>query len=736
MYLAEKKRNVVSCHLVMLMLVIGSFAVIISFTARNVSALSDTHTWDGLGANQLASTPENWVSDIAPEALDHILFTAASGFKNCTWDLALTMGDFTLETGFVGWVNHSTVNFGVRDLVLNGGKLNTPSTKYIVVSGNVSKNGAITVVGGNGANTGLALNMTGAGKSLAGTVAIIAWSLNFVDDTTIIGQVNAKKIAIGVGAIVTVSAASTFYWHNVEDTFSNAGEITGAGLFYISNHFQNANWNPGTISCSTIIYAIASSTGSRTLTFTGSGAMIHGSILLYSAHATNFMTLDLSASNHALNAIDITIGARGILNGRASQIDDSGNWDSYAGTFTEGLSTAIMTGTTKTIKTANTNAEFNNLQISGTIATLSSLNVTNNLTIDASKTLAMGSGKALMAGNLSIGSSGSLSLADHSYVLDEVVNDGAITQNGKRLNISGSSTIPLTGYGTFDGDVYLNGSLASSYAIQTGLPMGYLHTDRDTSMSVSSSQYLRAIPASTEFINVSINSYGSEAGCVARWTADSLGPVTYSLVASPNTLYDVWVDQNTRIGTYQTGPNGVVLFTYGGPFSSHEFVVSESGGPPSQLSAMFEYTVFGNTATFTDKSYGGAISWLWSFGDGTGSTGQNPTHRYYSSGEYAVSLTIFDSEGRSSNAKTTITIELGPEFPIERTDEGWNLYISEELTISLPAIALSIVGVWVLVSSYFPMLLPLLTPRFRRIVGLVIVGVAGYWFIFVDNKWV
>ena len=101
-----------------------------------------------------------------------------------------------------------------------------------------------------------------------------------------------------------------------------------------------------------------------------------------------------------------------------------------------------------------------------------------------------------------------------------MVNDGAIIQNGKRLNISGSSTTPLTGYGTFDGNVYLNGSTASSYEIQTGLPMGYLHTDRGTKISISSTQYVRAIPASTEFVNVSIESYGTEAGYAARWSAD------------------------------------------------------------------------------------------------------------------------------------------------------------------------------------------------------------------------
>jgi PKD repeat protein len=52
--------------------------------------------------------------------------------------------------------------------------------------------------------------------------------------------------------------------------------------------------------------------------------------------------------------------------------------------------------------------------------------------------------------------------------------------------------------------------------------------------------------------------------------------------------------------------------------------------------------------SFTDKSKdddGSLVSWVWDFGDGTGSSEQNPTHTYEDEGHYDVSLTVTDNDG-------------------------------------------------------------------------------------------
>ena len=172
---------------------------------------------------------------------------------------------------------------------------------------------------------------------------------------------------------------------------SNLGTIAGTG--------QLAIWNYGATPTATISFGVVNvgvwitewaPAGSTTLTLTSNTTFGAGLVLDSNGDGANTVTLDLSVSNYALSANGVTVGAGGILNGRYSTITCSGNWDSSAGTFTEGTSTVIMSGTTKTIKTANTNGELYNLQVRGAVASLSSLNVTNNLTVDVSKTLTMG----------------------------------------------------------------------------------------------------------------------------------------------------------------------------------------------------------------------------------------------------------------------------------------------------------------------------------------------------------
>jgi peptidyl-prolyl cis-trans isomerase B (cyclophilin B) len=52
-----------------------------------------------------------------------------------------------------------------------------------------------------------------------------------------------------------------------------------------------------------------------------------------------------------------------------------------------------------------------------------------------------------------------------------------------------------------------------------------------------------------------------------------------------------------------------------------------------------------------------AISYEWSFGDGTIDTMPTPTHQYRSSGSYTVSLTASNSKGKSTTVEKTIKVD-------------------------------------------------------------------------------
>ncbi len=71
---------------------------------------------------------------------------------------------------------------------------------------------------------------------------------------------------------------------------------------------------------------------------------------------------------------------------------------------------------------------------------------------------------------------------------------------------------------------------------------------------------------------------------------------------------------------------------------------------------------------FSDLSTGGANSWSWDFGDGTGSTSASPTHAYTTNGTYTVSLTVSNCKGSNTATRTSyITVNL-PAAPTVNGD--------------------------------------------------------------------
>jgi PKD repeat protein len=51
-----------------------------------------------------------------------------------------------------------------------------------------------------------------------------------------------------------------------------------------------------------------------------------------------------------------------------------------------------------------------------------------------------------------------------------------------------------------------------------------------------------------------------------------------------------------------------------------------------------------------------AVSYRWTFGDGTKASGATPTHTYEKAGTYDVTLTVIDSAGRVGESQETVTV--------------------------------------------------------------------------------
>ncbi|MBV2154013.1 collagenase [Kitasatospora sp. SUK 42] len=79
--------------------------------------------------------------------------------------------------------------------------------------------------------------------------------------------------------------------------------------------------------------------------------------------------------------------------------------------------------------------------------------------------------------------------------------------------------------------------------------------------------------------------------------------------------------------------------------------------------ALFSQSVNGQTVTLTDKSVqtgaGQITAWHWTFGDGSASDQQNPTHTYAATGTYTVALTVTDNTGKTASTPASVTVTAG-----------------------------------------------------------------------------
>lgn len=351
--------------------------IIIIIPSENISAGTD-YWWIGTTTDSALNT--NWNPATVPSNGGNIYFSAMS-MGSCLWTLTGSYGSFNLLANFSYTVTQGA-SFSITSYSQTAGTF-TGSTSYVLTCLGSFLHSAGTIT-----NNVLQLIMNSHGASFTMASGWVLNQLRAQDDciATRSDSLNIRimNIVTDAGKAITIPNTKVIEWKANLGTLSNAGSIDGTGTFRAYCFDADYTVAFGAINAPCEVMLDGSAIASHICTLIDS-ATFGSTFWIYSSHATNTITFDLSATNYALSATDIMIGTRGILKGRASQINCSGNFDSNAGSYLPESSSLHLAGISKTLKTGT--ERITNLFIeSGASYTLQSnlyaVNLWNNGTLN------------------------------------------------------------------------------------------------------------------------------------------------------------------------------------------------------------------------------------------------------------------------------------------------------------------------------------------------------------------
>ncbi len=120
--------------------------------------------------------------------------------------------------------------------------------------------------------------------------------------------------------------------------------------------------------------------------------------------------------------------------------------------------------------------------------------------------------------------------------------------------------------------------------------------------------------------------------------------------------------ENVYLETPAAGTYTVTVSGFNVPFGPQPFAIVVEGAGTTTAQppvASFTSSCTDLSCDFTDTSTdlnNNIVSWSWEFGDGSGSTQQNPSHAYTTAGSYTVELTVTDGDGLSDTTTDTVTV--------------------------------------------------------------------------------
>lgn len=537
-------------YLILLGLLVCCIAIVVS--SHNVSARAAT--WDGGGADNLASTKENWDGpDIAPVAGDNVIFN--SGSKACTFNIAVTFAGVYLNSSYTGTVTWQAIVNCTGFTMASGTLLSADyNLYYIITTGNFVKTGGTINAGTmhieflTDGSTYTANNAVNWGKFVVRGNLGLQSSILILSGGGVL-QVNSGK---------TLTIADT---KSVSD-YGNAGVlngvIAGTGIYY---SFR-ANGNlPSYANCrfDCPVQILKDNAGSKVPALT-SNVYCTSTLQVLDSYGSDTVTLDLKG--YSVKCLSLTCGARGIVSSSVS-------------------GSKLDIGTSGLTVSANGQLDLTNI---GIVYCKGNFN-------PSAGTFKCGTSRFYM------GASGTTTLAFGQYLYDVYVNssvtrtlaslmtvqhhkevNGVLLQAGYNLVINGSYGIPISINGTVNGNVYVNTSYTTPL-VYCQVPNGGTFIRGGNLVFVMTGDYRLRCIRDTGSSSITLNLYQWDA-LGYRWQASSSGSTTnYTYSAQmlfANDYYNLFRD-NVLVDT-QYCEDGWIYMYENGTWSSHTYTIAAYAG--------------------------------------------------------------------------------------------------------------------------------------------------------------
>ena len=239
------------------------------------------------------------------------------------------------------------------------------------------------------------------------------------------------------------------------------------------------------------------------------------------------------------------------------------------------------------------------------------------------------------------------------------------------LNTSGASKIKwyksfTGGQSFFTGTQYTTGNLLN-----------------DTAFYVANADHsyesVRSAVKVTARANPTISTSGSTTLCQGDTLILSVDPADDILWNTGEKTSTIKV---TKAGSYS---DQVRDYTLGCGPNSDNVSVSVNPRPKANFSISSGDLKIYTPISFTDQSVD-AVSWYWDFGDGQGSSNQNPTHQYTAIKSYTIKLSVTASDGCADTKSNSISVITEIEKPATELFSVYpNPVTSDYLSIVIPS---------------------------------------------------